>query len=225
MKDGILVAYVGRAVRIQNLIAVFLMMTVSACYVGIGPDASELGEFERASTDMLEPQSAGSVDVATYRAAPAGKAIKEQYIVVLKDDYVETAREIVSPFGSAYSNYGERYPNSDRSLRTGGLNGFINFSLTDDISFDLSAGYQESRALKAYVETFRTPLTTNDSITRYFDIKGNFFGATIHIDSTTGHQKTLGLTKDDFTYDLDILNTEIEYDFSWKTFSGQGLSY
>lgn len=114
----------------------------------------------------------------------------------------------------AFNNADQRYPDPSNAVDKFGINGFFNYKLNDDVSFDLSAGIQESEVQKVYVEVTYTPLTTEKSETQYVNFLTKFYGAAFQFSYLNGYQNTLGVIG--WEYDFNNIDVLFEYDYEWN---------
>jgi len=97
--------------------------------------------------------------------------------------------------GGAFFNPTERYPVDKRDLafQQNAINAFGIYKLTDDIAFDVSAGYQKSFSQKLYFENLHTPNSMTDMNSQYVDAKAKAHGATLQVSYLSGNTNVLGL--------------------------------
>ncbi len=150
---------------------------------------------------------------------------QEEYYEFYRDMYVPDAGSVlVQRSGAPFSNVAERYPDQTLAVDKFGINSFILYRPSDEVSFDLSFGLQESDVQKIFVDNAATPLTTNESQTKYFDSKLNAFGFTGRISWLGGEQKTNGVSG--YQYDFNTLDMGLEYEYQWNDLILRpGISY
>lgn len=121
-------------------------------------------------------------------------------------------------------NLSTKYPKPDRSLDRLGVNSFMRYNLSRKSHLEISAGYQQSEAMKVLVNNFSTPMTTNTSETYYLNTRGSFGNWHNQVAFTGGTQETDGMP--DWKYDLNVVDAVSEYDLEAGKFNFRpGLSF
>ncbi|MEM9673626.1 MAG: TonB-dependent receptor [Bacteroidota bacterium] len=77
------------------------------------------------------------------------------------------------------------YPEPELALRKFGVNAFINHKVSDDVSFDLSAGMHEAEVQRRFTNSI-TSLGFNGNSSRYVNLAGNVYGFGAKISYTNG---------------------------------------
>lgn len=148
-----------------------------------------------------------------------------EYYEHLRGIYLDGPEDLRGYFtGRPTENIDIRYPKPGLAAQKMGINSFINYNPSNDFSFAFSSGYQKSFVQKVFVETRRTPLTTNFSETHYFDAVTKYKEFSTQISYLTGNQDTRG--SEGWAYNLNTLDIISEYNFVSGNFHLKpGLSY
>ncbi|MDM8565451.1 TonB-dependent receptor [Candidatus Halobeggiatoa sp. HSG11] len=139
-----------------------------------------------------------------------------EYYELYRDIYVSNPSDLYTYTPRPMSNANEKFPEPNLSLEKYGVNTFINFTPSDDISFDLSLGIQDSRSQKVYIDNNATVFNTFDSETKYADLKAKIFGFSGQISYLTGQQEPLGIPR--WPFDFSTLDILLEYDYQGSNF-------
>ncbi|MDQ3536969.1 MAG: TonB-dependent receptor, partial [Bacteroidota bacterium] len=149
----------------------------------------------------------------------------ENYFFPFTDSFVPLSQ---IPF----SNAQERYPNPTRALQKSGMNSFITYKPSKDLSFDLSVGAQTSDAQKivsgALVESFVlfTHLTTDMSNTQYANLNSKIYGMSIRTSYINGSDVlSKGGLFAKYDYGIADLTAEYGIELNSKIKVTPGISY
>jgi len=136
----------------------------------------------------------------------------KEYYELRRDMYVNTPQELLGFItGTPAENINVRYPDPEMAVKKFGINSFFNYHISKDVTLALSAGYQNSTVQKVFVDTRRTPLTTNDSKTSYIDAYAQYMDLTTQVSYLSGNQDTKGSVG--WGYHMNILDINSEYNF------------
>lgn len=152
-----------------------------------------------------------------YRETPYYNAARGAYI-----DNTDSLLSIKSHM--PVPNPDQTYPHPDRSLDKFGNNLYLNFTPAEKVKFGLSTGFEESRALKEYVNNDYTLITTAHSKTRYLNFMGDAYGFTGQVSFLSGTQnQAVGSSQ---YYDFATVDALLEYAYTYKNlYIRPGLSY
>lgn len=118
-----------------------------------------------------------------------------------------------------------RYPNKDLAMDKIGGNAYLNYTLNDDVSFDLSMGAQKSFVHKVYVDVIHTPFTMEKSESEYINFKAKANGFNLQTSYLTGYQNTIGVMGWEFDFNTFDFNLEYEHTFAEKLSIRSGINY
>jgi iron complex outermembrane recepter protein len=136
----------------------------------------------------------------------------------------ETAEQI---FGADAQ---DRYPQVNRAMQRMGVNGFVEYTPTQAIKFELSAGAQASEAQKILLGASGTGstgtyLTTNETSTGYLNLKSSIYGATVRVSYLGGTDALIrGASPSQYDYKITDILTEYAIKTEKTTFT-PGFSY
>lgn len=140
---------------------------------------------------------------------------QSSYYSFFSDEYVDDPATITSLFGQPNvfeATAGERYPTPANAMEKMGVNAFINYELNDRVSFDVSAGLQESEVQKIYVDVIHTPFTTEKSETQYVNFSADVYGFNVQASYLDGYQNTLGV----LGWEYDFTNLDLNLEYNWQ---------
>lgn len=135
-----------------------------------------------------------------------------KYYEHLRSIYLNNPDDLRGFFtGRPTQNISTRYPDPELGMQKMGFNSFMHYTFSDHSSLGLSTGYQNSIVQKVFVETRRTPLTTNKSETYYIDAIAKHRDISTQISYLAGEQDTPG--SEGWRYKLHTLDVNSEYNY------------
>ena len=150
---------------------------------------------------------------------------KKDYFELKRGIYVNSPGKLLGYItGTTTDNISVRYPDPELAVQKMGINSFLNYKVSDNFVLALNTGYQNSTVQKVFVDTRRTPLTTNDSKTAYVDAITKYKDLTTQVSYLSGKQNTKGSIG--WGYHLNTLDLNSEYNYKNGNLSLRpGLSY
>jgi outer membrane receptor protein involved in Fe transport len=146
------------------------------------------------------------------------------YFEFNRNKWIDYPDYFINFSGDTVHNVDTRYPDPQHAMDKYAGNVFLNYSPTEKIKFNLSAGAQNSVVQKVSTENEITPLSTASSVSRYVDLRANVMGLSAQFSYNGGTQAT------DYDpgrkYDFHIINGNIEYNYTKNHLSIKpGFSY
>lgn len=116
------------------------------------------------------------------------------------------------PFVNSFSSM---YPNPETSMRKYGANAIVSLNVTENISFDLSAGLQDAEAQKIFLGGIFNGMhfTTNTTKTQYVNLAGKVHGFAFRGSYLNG-EDDLSFNQSPDKYDYKIADINGEYTFT-----------
>ena len=108
-----------------------------------------------------------------------------------------------------------QFPNQELALRRYGFNIYMSHHLRKNITFDLDLGGQSSHSQKAFQETLDSFLTGTNSNNQYARFKASVYDTELQISYKEGED--IAYNYPSFTNRSKILNTNLKYDFNYKS--------
>jgi iron complex outermembrane receptor protein len=103
----------------------------------------------------------------------------------------------------------EAYPNREQAFRKAGLNAFLNYDPSKDVSLSLSLGAQDSRVQKEF-GSGTIPITTSTSQTKYAYLRGRLYDFTFQLSRMGGTEAPV-LGQKIWRWDLSATDINLEY--------------
>jgi iron complex outermembrane receptor protein len=146
------------------------------------------------------------------------------YFEFFRNQWFDKPEYSVKFMGDTAWNIAMRYPDQEMAMEKYAGNVFVNYEVSKDIKFDLSAGTQHSLVQRVSAENEITPLSTSHSDTRYIDLRANVKGMTAQF-SYNGGQQNIDYDPGN-KYDFHSLDATIEYNYTKSKLSVKpGLNY
>jgi len=145
--------------------------------------------------------------------------VDSKYYKETTGEYLELDQYITDPAARAL-----KYPDPSRSLNKWGVNGFLNYKASQNVSFDLSLSHQEASFQKIWITN---PL--NDGTTRNAtaNLSAKIYGLNVRTSYLKGYNFDLRDNAPHAEYEFTVADAVIDYDIklnSKYTFT-PGLSY
>ena len=123
--------------------------------------------------------------------------------------------DILSLFGYPYASGGRTtLPTPDLAKDRYGANLSLFYDHNEDVSFNLTGGLQESEIQTIFFENLATPFANRYSKTNYLDFSTDIHGFSAQVSYMGGLQDlSMGMNKPVIKYDMNTLNTNLEYNF------------
>lgn len=113
----------------------------------------------------------------------------------------------------------------ERSTNQMGANVFLHFNPSKQLDFNLDAGAQQSDNLTNILGNHEIPFQTRYSLSKYIDFRSKAYGFDIQTNYQFGDQDVERYNPG-FHFDFDILNTILEYSYTFKSLTVRpGISY
>lgn len=107
-----------------------------------------------------------------------------------------------------------------------GVNAWIDYQASKKVNFNLSAGVQNSTAQTVFMEGSKTPLTTRESESMYFNTISNIHDLSIQVSGAFGTQDIYTGSGTASKYDHQNIDIVTEYDYTYKNLTLRpGVSY
>jgi iron complex outermembrane recepter protein len=149
--------------------------------------------------------------------------MQDTYFDYTTHSYVDSS-ELHSDVGQLMEDSDYVYGDSSRSLKKYGINGFLDFNISESVHLGISGGYQDSTARKAFLQNSISPLLLHETKTGYIDLNMNISNLQAKISYLNGTQEFPGINR--FDSDLKQLHVNVEYDWVGKNISIRpGVSY
>jgi iron complex outermembrane receptor protein len=107
-----------------------------------------------------------------------------------------------------------KFENHELAKNRHGVNGWINYSANEDVNFNISGGYQNSKAQTVFMESSLSPLTFRESETYYFNTQSNLYGLSLQLSGNFGTQDILLGSGVVSKYDMSNIDVVAEYDWN-----------
>ena len=133
----------------------------------------------------------------------------DQYYVYGADQFFEDVTEIGVPFADV------AYPEPELALEKYGINGFINYRPSEQVSVALATGLQGAEAQRSYYNFDITPLNTSTTDRKYVQLIGSFYSFGANVAYTSGRDNLyqgFGIMRPEY----DVRNTDITLNYQWK---------
>lgn len=114
------------------------------------------------------------------------------------------------------SGINDQYANPALALSRAGANAFIGYAMSDDVSFDVSVGTQQSETQKIFLSNIfvgELPFTTNESNTTYANLSGKIKNFSMRTSYQTGTDN-LAVAAAPNQYDYRVFDASAEYTFA-----------
>ncbi len=103
----------------------------------------------------------------------------------------------------------DRYPDPSRSLNKWGVNGFLNYKVSDNVFFDLSLSHQEAEFQKIWITN---PLQDGETQNTTANLNAKIYGLTVRTSYLKGHNIDLKTDPSDAEYDFNVGDVVAEYE-------------
>ncbi len=102
-----------------------------------------------------------------------------------------------------------RFPDPSRSLNKWGVNGFLNYKVSDHVSFDLSLSHQEAEFQKIWITN---PLQDGETQNTTANLSAKIYGLTLRTSYLQGHNVDLRTAAPYAEYDFNVADVVAEYE-------------
>ena len=130
------------------------------------------------------------------------------------EDYYQESTGLYVPLETTFPDPATRdyrYPDPSRSLNKWGVNGFLNYKATDNISFDLSISHQEAEFQKIWITN---PLQNGETQNTTTNLSAKIYGLTVRTSYLEGHNIDLKTTAPYAEYDFNVADVVAEYEIN-----------
>jgi iron complex outermembrane recepter protein len=175
----------------------------------------------------------GTPSTAIANAA-FGKKIGDKVNFIVSGNYQDRERFDETYYNPATGNFedsdfitdvDESFPDQSLALNRKGINGFINFRPSENMSFDLSLGAQSSEAQKIFVSD-QTLFTTNLTQTQYGNLSAKIHSLALRASYLNGHDDlNKNSVPSQYNYKVADIVAEYEIAIGKKLSVVPGLSY
>lgn len=118
------------------------------------------------------------------------------------------------------------YKNPELAKDRYGINAWLSYKASEEIDFSLSAGLQNSTAQTVFMEGSRTPITSREADSYYFNTIGNIHGLSVQFSGNFGTQDIYVGSSTSSKYDFSNIDAILEYDWSLGDLTLRpGISY
>ncbi|WP_289055936.1 TonB-dependent receptor plug domain-containing protein [Carboxylicivirga marina] len=118
------------------------------------------------------------------------------------------------------------YKNPELAKDKYGVNAWLHYQASKKVDFSASAGIQNSSAQTVFMEGSRTPLTTRESESFYFNSQSNIHGLSLQFSGNFGTQDIYVGSGTTSKYDYNNIDAILEYDWTLGDLTVRpGLSY
>ncbi len=119
------------------------------------------------------------------------------------------------------------YPDPELATDKYAANFSAFYDVSEKISFDFSAGMQNSKAQTVYIDNGIIPMNYRESKTNYVNFQAKMVGLVARFSYIQGEQDLfVGQKNPGFHYDMSQMDAVVEYDFKWKNLTLRpGFSY
>lgn len=188
------------------------------------------------SETLVSANVEGGAPSTLIANAMVGKRFNQRFSSSLSFNYQERERFDERFYNNATGEYqdGESfmpnlekgYPNPERAMQKLGVNGYFTYSRSENVKFDLSAGFQNSESLKNMLSGFGTILTNSTSDSYYANLSAKVSDLTVRTSFTSGKDNILyGSTPSQYDYHVTDLNAEYTFKFGDKVSVVPGFNY
>ncbi len=106
------------------------------------------------------------------------------------------------------------YKQSELAKDKYGVNAWMFYKASKKVDFSLSAGVQNSTAQTVFMEGSRTPITSRESESYYFNTLSNIYGLNFQLSGNFGTQDIYVGSGNTSKYDYNTIDAILEYDWS-----------
>lgn len=141
------------------------------------------------------------------------------YLDYLTNQWVTSADDLRS------QNIHERYPHPDKSMIKYGVNSFLQYTPSDDIDLNLTAGLQDSEVQNVMFDNPTANMSTNTTNSRYIDLRARTYKLNTQLSYAHAAQvPELGLEGSGYHYN--VIDATTEYEFAIQSLSVKpGVTY
>jgi len=150
---------------------------------------------------------------------------ESEYYILSSQTYGELPDSVMAmDTGQSITGLRTQYPDPDLSMNRYGINASLNYHPGENIHFDLSSGYQDSRVQNLFVDIGAINFKTEDAYSKYVNFTGKIHRFTTRASLTTGEYEWLFGDVNPNKYKT--LDTEVEYNMNISRLSIRpGISY
>ncbi len=168
--------------------------------------------------------------------AVVGKRFNERFSSSVSFNYQERDRYDERFYNNATGEYQDGksfmpnldrgYPHPERAMQKMGVNGYFTYNRSENVKFDLSAGFQNSESLKNMLSGFGTVLTNSTSDSYYANLSAKISDLAVRTSFTSGKDNILyGSAPSQYDYHVTDLNAEYTFKFGNKVSVVPGFNY
>ena len=139
-----------------------------------------------------------------------------------------TSREELTDYmtGGLVSEPEKKFSDPSLAKERAGLNAYVKFAPTDKVNVDVAAGFQDSKALTAFMETNVSQVSTRTSNSAYTNIMANVYGINAQFSYEDGTQDIYEGSFDVSEFDFNKTDFNLDYDLVINNLSIRpGINY
>jgi iron complex outermembrane receptor protein len=145
-----------------------------------------------------------------------GVAVEPGYFSL---DEINRMRNGALPVWPPYDVKGETYdiyksfPDPQRAKERKGVNAYLDFTPTEQMTINLMAGHQQSQAITSSMGDVPTPYTTKEAATSYVDLRARYKGLSLQANYNGG---TIDYMAGNEGFELDNEQFNVQAEYNWK---------
>lgn len=145
-----------------------------------------------------------------------GVAVEPGYFSL---DEINRMRNGALPVWPPYDVKGETYdiyksfPDPERAKERKGVNAYLDFTPTEQMTINLMAGHQQSQAITSSMGDVPTPYTTKEAATSYVDLRARYKGLSLQANYNGG---TIDYMAGNEGFELDNEQFNVQAEYNWK---------
>ena len=185
----------------------------------------QAGTYQTKIGNMAVGYKKGALGARMSVNAQQRNRYESEYYILGDNSYEELPDSVRSMvMGSYTKGLRNQYPDPDLAMNKYGFNAVLTYQPDENIMFDISGGFQESRVQNMFVDIGAISFKTEDATSRYVNFSGQVHDLITRVSFTTGEYHWLFGTVDENNYST--LDAEAEYDLHLNRIHLRpGLSY